>query len=76
MKEEFKLWLIEILHGYIQDLIILNQNNQIINLIAEIDEIKSRLDKLEEKKTCLDNIFESFKNKTLADVLGDAWEKN
>ncbi|KAI92298.1 hypothetical protein [Spiroplasma melliferum] len=49
-KEEFKLWLIEMLHGYIQDLIILDQNNQIINLRAEIDEIKSRLDKLEEKK--------------------------
>ncbi|WP_338966971.1 hypothetical protein [Spiroplasma endosymbiont of Lonchoptera lutea] len=74
-KNEFKLWLLQIRHDYIQDLININQNNEIINLKSEIDDIKSRLDKLEKPKTCLDNIFDSFKKNTLSNAPGDAWKK-
>lgn len=74
-KEDFKLRLLTMRHSYIQDLMILDENNQIINLRSEIDEIKSRLDKLEQKKTCLDNIFDAFKKNTLADAPSDAWKK-
>ncbi|WP_342254487.1 hypothetical protein [Spiroplasma endosymbiont of Zeiraphera isertana] len=72
-KENFKLWLLQIRHDYIQDLININQNNEIINLKSEIDDIKSRLDKLEKPKTCLDNICDSFKKNTLSNAPSDTW---
>lgn len=73
-KENFKLWLLQIRHDYIQDLVNINQNNEIIGLKLEIDNIKSRLDELEKSKTCLDNIFDSFKKNTLSDAPGNTWQ--
>ncbi len=45
-EENFKMLLLQIKHDYIQDLININQNNEIIGLKSEIDDIKSRLYKL------------------------------
>lgn len=63
-KEEFKLWLLQIRHDYIQDLINISQDNEIENLKLEI----------EKPKTCLDNIFDSFKKNTISSAPGDSWK--